>query len=38
MSQAAQEGLLNYQMLQYNEIFEDRDNRLEDFFFLPEKE
>ena len=38
MSQAAQEGLLDYQMLQYNEIFEDRDNRLEDFFFLPEKE
>ena len=38
MSQAAQDGLLDYQMLQYNEIFEDRDNRLEDFFFLPEKE
>ena len=38
MSQAAQEGLLDYQMLQYNEIFDSRDDRLEDFFFLPEKE
>ena len=38
MSQAAREGLLDYQMLQYNELFDSRDNRLEDFFFLPEKE
>ena len=37
MSQAAREGLLDYQMLQYNELFDSRDNRLEDFFFLPEK-
>lgn len=34
----AQAALIEYQMLQYNELFENREDRLEDFFFLPGKE
>ena len=37
MDAAAQAALSKYRMLQYNELFDDRQNRLQDFFFLPEK-
>ena len=36
LSQAAREALAKDQMLQYNELFDDRDNRLEGLFFLPD--
>ena len=35
LSQTARDALGKYQILQYNELFDDRENRLEDFFFLP---
>lgn len=38
MSEEEQKALNEYQMLQYNELFESRDERLEDFFFLPERD
>lgn len=37
MSEAERAALEEYQALQYNELFEGRDERLEDFFFLPEE-
>lgn len=37
MDAAARAALEQYRMLQYNELFEDREHRLEDFFFLPEE-
>ena len=35
LSQAAQAAILDYQMLQYNEVFDRRRNLLPDFFTLP---
>ena len=35
LSQAAQAAILDYQMLQYNEVFDRRGNLLPDFFTLP---
>lgn len=35
MDTAAQEALNEYKMLQYNELFDSREDRLADFFFLP---
>lgn len=37
MSDAAQKILGKYQIMQYNELFESREKRAEEFFFLPEK-
>ncbi len=37
MNPQEQAALNEYQALQYNELFEDRDARVKDFFFLPEE-
>ena len=37
LSEAARASLLQYEMLQYNLLFDDEENRLADFFTLPEQ-